>query len=229
MLREYQVLLPHHQAQKPRNRPPQLPIVWVTSGWAAQQSVMLRMKMGLTTSTPSHHPSLGGPPAVSLSQSSWGCFSPSWAARWAQAAIAIAVTWFAVGSISAHFTHFTGSSVETFQASALSTALDAILALPVPRAPLAWLPWAHLTHVSVVARAADGPLWNQEQARVSHLVQHRGDSKSNSTPGSYSTPLTMRQTSFLATHEETRCLQAGWSEKEPCIKVCVVTWAMLFI
>lgn len=64
--------------------------------------------------------------------------------------------------------------METLQTSALSTALDAVLAFPVPRAPLAWLPWAHLTHVSVVAGAADGPLENQqEQVGVSHLVQHR--------------------------------------------------------
>lgn len=64
--------------------------------------------------------------------------------------------------------------METLQASALPTALDAILAFPVPRAPLAWLPGAHLAHVAVVAGAADGPLENQqEQAGVSHPVQHR--------------------------------------------------------
>lgn len=64
--------------------------------------------------------------------------------------------------------------METLQASALPAALHAVLAFPVPGAPLAWLPWAHLTHVSIVARAADGPLEDQqEEVGVSHLVQCR--------------------------------------------------------
>lgn len=45
--------------------------------------------------------------------------------------------------------------METFQTLALSAALDAVQAFPIPGAPLAWLSWAHLTHVSVVAGAAD--------------------------------------------------------------------------
>lgn len=112
---------------------------------------------------------------------------------------AVGVTCFAVGAVSSPLAHLAGRAVEALEAPALSAALAAVLALPVPRAPPPRLPGAHRALVPEEPGAAHGPLQKQtEQAAGSHPGHtHR----SQLHCGSCSVPLSVGQPEFLTTHK----------------------------